>query len=170
MGIGETFPERYKAYLKEEQELEDTIVEQFELKMKWLTSVLFIMHFALILWLGAALGGLIYPLEKDHIGFTFYCAFGGIGYCVWVVVGLWGWLHGFEFTMSDPWVESASEACSKIYARSRKIRKLEGETQKRKEFFQFYELFQTDETFREAYLAQVSKKAEADEFLNRLNR
>lgn len=168
MGVEKRIDNTFEQYKKDDKALEERIVEQFKLKMKWVASSVWFAHFAVIVYGFLKLVSFLAVVDPTKAAPALTAVFGGGGVLCWIVFGTYFW---FADTYDhDPWVGAIADVMTSGYARSREIKRLKAEQGKRNEFFNFYELYQNDEVFRESYLSQVSKKAESDEFLAKLNK
>lgn len=168
MGVEKRIDETFAQYKRDDEALEKKIVAQFKLKMEWLASGVWFAHLGAIVYGFLKLVSYLAVVDASRVSPALVAVFGGGGVICWIVFGTYFWFA--DTCEHDPWVGSIADAMTSGYARAREIRKLKVEQDKRNEFFKFYELYQSDEVFRESYLSQVSKKAESDEFLAKLNK
>jgi len=151
-----------KAYEEEELRLLEHKTSQYTFRAKIVSSVFFFLHFILIASL-IIFGSHYIPVSEGLIA---YWIFLGIGFLFYTGLMVYYWFKG---DYRDPLVNRVADFLTKSHLDKRCIKSLKANIKERKEFMKFYELYQSDEDFKQAYLKQsMSKEEEQKEFMLKL--
>lgn len=166
MGVEKQITNTFEQYKRDEETLEKRIIQQHQLKVAWFTSGAWFTHMGLITFGFVKLISVLVRVDPSGAAPALTGVFGGALVLCWFIFGTYFFFKdGYD---RDSWVDSISSALSTGFARKREIDRLMRDQSKREEYFKFYELYQADENFRDAYNVQMSRKAESDEFLKKI--
>jgi len=166
--MAQDLSKKYEQYLKDEQKYQQSRVDLKASRDTTILAVFFESHFVLLAWLlimgVRALAGLAPVQNVDYMGLAASLAiFGGAGVIVWIVYG-----NAAFWTKS--WKDAFYEHRQEVHQAKFECKSLAQQSKDRKEFFRFYELYQTDENFRDRYDKIMTSDAKVDqqEFLQKL--
>ena len=160
--------EEYNKFRADNSSLEEALSERYGMRAGIVSSLAFVVQYPI--WGYLIVLGTNAMSATDHIASGLVKIIAWTLFLAWSVLGIGAWFFDVEWSLYSPWSDEVVKYLTKHHKQSQKIRRLRHDESKRNEFFRFYELYKSDENFRVAYLSQITKRDEDEEFLKKLNK
>lgn len=172
MEVEKNLASKFQEYKNQECELEQYKENAYRSNVGIIITALFEAHHIGLISLLIYLCVILAKADSSGAAPAIVAVFGGAGLIAWLIISnkCWFTRSDYSWGRDQSWMESVVDYINSFHNSKNKVKILKAEQNKREEFFKFYELYQSDETFKDSYNKSVTRQDEQKEFLDKLNK